>query len=52
VDDTPSSFFSALFAYLSHPVELKIEENIVEFTPSFEDKNDEILMTFEYGENE
>jgi len=33
-------------------VELKIEENVVEFTPSFEDKNNEILVTFDYGESE
>lgn len=48
VDYTPTEFFSALKAYLSRPIELKVEEDTIEFTPEFEDSNDEITATFDY----
>lgn len=55
VDSTETEFFSALKAFLSAPIVLKVEEDSIEFTPEYEDKNDEvpisltqIIASFEY----
>lgn len=58
--DSPTAvFFAALHTYLEKEIQLKVEEETIEFLPEVEEKNDEVptqitqlTVKFEYGDED